>query len=98
MQFGRRWLSVTLAGAVLLSPAVVASYQFLASPPVAKAADKEERHPRLHAALKELREARKELKDADHDFGGHREKAIESIDHSIKQIEESLAWAKEHDK
>src|SRR6516225_1875614 len=33
-------------------------------------------HPHMHHALHELKEARVELKEAAHDFGGHREKAL----------------------
>jgi hypothetical protein len=103
MFIGRRALSLVLAGAVLCSGAGVATYQFLGNPSAAQGADKDkdekkERHPRIHAAIQELKEARKDLKDADHDFGGHRKAAIESIDHSIEQLEKALKWAHEHDK
>jgi hypothetical protein len=47
-------------------------------------------HPRLHVALYELRHARTELKEAKHDFGGHRVKAIEALDVAINQIEKAL--------
>ena len=58
------------------------------------AQEKKERHPHIHAALKELKEARRELKEADHDFGGHRVEAIEAIDKAIVQLEKAL----KHDK
>ena len=48
------------------------------------------KHPHLHHALRELREARVELKGAAHDFGGHRVKAMEGIDAAIKQIDIAL--------
>jgi hypothetical protein len=51
------------------------------------------KHPHLHHALRELREARIELKEAAHDFGGHRVKAIEGIDAAIKQIDVALKAA-----
>jgi hypothetical protein len=60
----------------------------------AQAAEKKERHPHIHAAIKELKDAKKDLKEADHDFGGHRVKAIEAIDHAIEQLEKCL----KHDK
>jgi hypothetical protein len=44
-------------------------------------------HPRLHHALFELREARRELETAKHDFGGHRVKAIKAVNAAITQIE-----------
>lgn len=55
---------------------------------------KKERHPHIHHAIEELREARKELETADHDFGGHRADAIKSVDHSIRQLEKALKFAK----
>jgi len=48
------------------------------------------RHERLHIALHEMREARGELRTAAHNFGGHREKALEAVNASIRQIEEAL--------
>ncbi|HEV3440879.1 MAG TPA: hypothetical protein VG122_26225 [Gemmata sp.] len=55
---------------------------------------KYEFHPHLHHALHELREAHHELKEAKHDFGGHREKTIEKVDHAIKQLELALKYAR----
>jgi hypothetical protein len=56
------------------------------APPRAAAAE----HPRLHVALYELRHARTELKEARHDFGGHRAEALEALDGAITQIERAL--------
>jgi hypothetical protein len=49
-----------------------------------------EEHPRLHAALFEMRHARTELREARHDFGGHRVKALEALDAAITQVEKAL--------
>jgi hypothetical protein len=49
-----------------------------------------ERHPHIHAAIRELREAKRDLEKADHDFGGHRVEAIKAIDHAIVQLEKAL--------
>ena len=55
---------------------------------VAVAAPKEEeRHPRIHHAIHDLREAVKELKEADHDFKGHREEAVKACEVAIHQLE-----------
>ena len=48
---------------------------------------KYEHHPHLHHALHELRVSHQEIKDAKHNFGGHREKALKDINHAIEQIE-----------
>ncbi len=49
-----------------------------------------EEHPRMHAAVYEMRHARTELKEAAHDFGGHRVKALEALDAAILQVDEAL--------
>lgn len=54
--------------------------------PVAQAAEPEH-HPAIHRALHELRDARAELKEAKHDFGGHRDEAVRAIDAAIEQLE-----------
>jgi hypothetical protein len=56
--------------------------------------EKNERHPHIRAAIRELREAKKELEQADHDFGGHRKEAIEAVDVAIKQLEKALKFDK----
>ena len=53
--------------------------------PAAQAA--EEHHPAIHHAIEELRKARHELKEAKHDFGGHREDALKAVDKAIEQLE-----------
>jgi hypothetical protein len=57
----------------------------LAAPPA-----RAEEHPRLYAALYEMRHARTELKEAAHDFGGHRVKALAALDAAIEQIDKAL--------
>ncbi len=44
-------------------------------------------HPHLHHAIVELRHAHKEMKEASHDFGGHRKAALRDINIAIHQIE-----------
>jgi hypothetical protein len=51
-------------------------------------------HPHIHRALEELRESRHELKEANHDFGGHRKEALEAVDVAIKQLELALKFDK----
>ena len=54
--------------------------------------EKKERHPHIHAAIRELREAKRDLERADHDFGGHRVEAIKAIDVAIVQLEKALKF------
>lgn len=44
-------------------------------------------HPHLHHVLHELKRAHTQLKEAKHDFGGHREAALKSVNHAIHQVE-----------
>jgi hypothetical protein len=53
-----------------------------------------EQHPHIRAAIQELREARRELETAAHDFGGHRKEALESVDAAIKQLQAALQYDK----
>ena len=53
-----------------------------------------EEHPRMHVALFELRQARTELKEAKHDFGGHRVKAVKHIDQAIAELQLALKFDK----
>ena len=53
---------------------------------------REARH--LLAALHEMREARTELREAKHDFGGHRDKAIKALDYAAEQVETALKSAR----
>jgi acyl-CoA reductase-like NAD-dependent aldehyde dehydrogenase len=50
-----------------------------------------ERHPHIHAALVELREAKAELQSAAHDFCGRRVEAIHNINQTIHQLDLALA-------
>jgi hypothetical protein len=69
----------------------------LLTPPPARADEKPITHP-LHAAVRELHEAKKELEKAGHNFGGHKEAAIKDIDRSIKHLDRLIGWVKEHHK
>jgi hypothetical protein len=44
-------------------------------------------HPEISRALEALRNARAHIKDARHDFGGHRAEALEKVDAAIRQLE-----------
>ena len=52
--------------------------------------EKGQEFPHLHRAVHDLHGAHKELKEAKHDFGGHREKALKAVDHAIHEIEAAL--------
>jgi hypothetical protein len=72
----------------------LASFGLLSGDSAQARADDKEHHPHIHQALRELREAKKELEKANHDFGGHRVDAIKAIDHAHEQLEKALKFDK----
>ncbi len=62
------------------------------SAPVAKA----EPQPKMRAALADLEAARAKLEHADHDKGGHRERALELVNQAIAQIKEGVRYDRHH--
>jgi len=67
--------------AVAPAPAVAAAP---AAPAVAAVP---ERHPHIDEALESMRAAKHHLETAEHDFDGHRAKAIEHLDKAIHEAE-----------
>jgi hypothetical protein len=65
----------------LPAPAVAA----VPAAPVAVATP--ERHPHIDEALESMRAAKHHLETADHDFDGHRVKAIEHLNQAIHEAE-----------
>jgi len=63
-----------------------------AQPGPAAAAAAAQKHHHIHEAIDALRGARADLMAASHDFGGHREEAVRSIDASIHQLEICLQY------
>jgi hypothetical protein len=55
-------------------------------------------HPRIAAAIRELREAVAYMRAAPHDFGGHKADAIRDSEAAIRQLELALAYRAEKDK
>jgi hypothetical protein len=49
-------------------------------------------HPEIHKAIDALEEAKTAMKHADHDFGGHREKALIKADEAIFELKECLKY------
>jgi hypothetical protein len=54
-----------------------------------------ENHPEIHAAIQHLNEAKNILEHkAANDFGGHKQKAIESVNEALKHLHEALDYDK----
>ena len=58
-----------------------------AAPVAPAAAAVPERHPHIDEALESMRAAKHHLETAEHDFDGHRAKAIEHLDKAIHEAE-----------
>jgi hypothetical protein len=83
-EFSRRAFAKVAASGLLLGGAMA----WLGGTPRVGASDKEKEHnPHIRHALEELREARKELKESDHDFDGHRDEALEAVDRAIRLLD-----------
>jgi len=50
-----------------------------------------ERHPEMVKALRQLRAAKESLKNAAHDYNGHRAKALDLTEQAIKEVELGIA-------
>lgn len=53
-----------------------------------------EGHPAIHAAIRALERAKIDMKNAAHDFGGHREAALQACDAAIAQLKLALQYDK----
>jgi len=58
-----------------------------AAPVPAPAAAMPERHPHIDEALESMRAAKHHLESAEHDFDGHRGKALEHLNQAIHEAE-----------
>jgi len=52
--------------------------------------------PKMHEALADLEAARTKLEHAEHDKGGHRERALEAVNNAIAQIKEGMHYDRRH--
>lgn len=91
-----------LAGVVAVAAvALIYTTQLQAAPattatPVATPGQGQNEHPHIRAAIKELHAAVRELKEAKHDFGGHREDAVRAAEAAIEQLKQALEYRKAH--
>ena len=83
----RRVVSLGLTVALFVVCLVVSSH----TPTLAQGKD-EKKHPVIHKALRDLRDARKNLKPLKPVFNGHREKAIDHIDKAIHELQKAIKF------
>jgi Spy/CpxP family protein refolding chaperone len=82
------WIGVgTLALVLTLLVVTPASTRTSAPTSAAASVPAPPPHPEITRALEALRNARAHIKDARHDFGGHRAEALEKVDAAIHQLE-----------
>jgi hypothetical protein len=82
-------------GAAVLTGSLLTGGLALVGGPQEKAvaqAPVREGHPEIRQAIRALKVARKHLKVAAHDFGGHRAQALEDVDRAIKQLDVCLKF------
>jgi hypothetical protein len=56
------------------------------------------RHPRIAKAIEALEDARAYMREAAHDFGGHRVEAMRATDEAIRQLRLAIAYRAEEDR
>ena len=81
---------LTLTGAAIYTNTTASAQS--TTPPVAGEVQTHERHPAIRGAIRALERAKVDLKNADHDFGGHREAALKECDAAIVQLKLALQY------
>jgi hypothetical protein len=84
-------LAIPVAAAGPKTPSAPAAPVARVAPLTVIAAAMPERHPHIDEALESMRSARHQLESAEHDFQGHRAKAIEHLDRAIHEAEICLS-------
>ncbi|MGD0236538.1 MAG: hypothetical protein ABSC55_18610 [Syntrophorhabdales bacterium] len=49
-------------------------------------------HPRIAKAIRDLEDAIRYMRNAPHDFGGHKQEAIEASENAIRELKLALAY------
>jgi len=79
----------TFAAPVLVSPAKAQN------PGIA---EERAEHPRIAKAIRELEDAVRYMRNAPHDFGGHKAAAIEAAETAIRELKLALAYRARQDR
>jgi hypothetical protein len=82
---------VNRRSALTLGAAALAG--LVAYPLTSRTASAEEpRWKRIHHAIEALRDAKVEIEETHHDWGGHKKEAVEAIDHALHHLEILNDW------
>jgi hypothetical protein len=65
--------------------------------PSARAGEERREHPRISRAIAALQGAIAELQAAPHDFGGHRDEAVEACKGAVNQLRLALQYRAGHE-
>jgi hypothetical protein len=85
------WIgSIALAGALASPISGPAQPTPARAPAQGQPAGPDEQHPGIRMAMKHLRMAQEALQKADHDFAGHREKALGLTDEALRECRQAL--------
>jgi hypothetical protein len=91
------WIFGVALAAVLVGTSVTAQTPApSAPPPQGEQRARPGRHPHMHAAMRDLERAEKQLEKAAHHFDGHRAKAVELVKQAEKELQDGLKWAEAH--
>jgi hypothetical protein len=82
----RRAVSLGLTFGLFVVCLVVSSH----TPTLAQGGEK--KHPVMHKALRDLRDAHKKMKALKPIYGGHREKAMKHMDEAIHEIHKAIKF------
>lgn len=85
-RFTTALVSLALLGAMCASPVITQATTLKAWP----ALERGERHPEIYKAINALEKAREDLRDAAHDYCGHRAEALEATDNALRQLRLAL--------
>jgi hypothetical protein len=80
-------LTLAFSAAIGGTKASAAAAPAVVAPAAAVAMPAPPPHPHIHEGLEAMRSAKHHLESADHDFDGHRAKAIEHLDMAIHEAE-----------
>ena len=87
-----RTLCKFLGAGTIATALVGGSLMVLPGDQAAQAKPPYQGHPHMHAALRDLHHAQHQLKEAAHDYGGHRTAALAAVDEAIRQVEAGLHY------
>jgi hypothetical protein len=92
----RKILMTAVLGTLALTVSCFAQNPPPAAPepaaPVAVKPMHHEHHPEIMRAIRKLRGAKRDLQNAAHDFGGHKQKAIMAIDAALAELHSALSY------